>query len=187
MKTRAKNESHQKNNDAHLEADAASNPLLAFFDRVERLPDVVARRRRSYELLQIKNEWSVFHGHDAFHCPRPPLTASKFTVVCSANSSIVRAVPTLVLSHRYSADSNALFSAALASGWDVERLHFFRCPEGLAARRPVFYGETLLADAIAEDLGIALLDQNYCRFFRATSYHLRRSNALRRQTLSSAQ
>jgi hypothetical protein len=67
-------------------------------------------------------------------------------------------VTTLVLSHRYSPDSNALFGAALAAGWDVERLHSFRCPEGLAARDPVFYGETILADAIAEDLGIALLE-----------------------------
>ncbi|APR75336.1 Hypothetical protein A7982_00682 [Minicystis rosea] len=67
-------------------------------------------------------------------------------------------VPTLVLSHRYSPDSNALFAAALAAGWDVERLHGFRCPEGLAARDPVFYGETLLADAIRDELGILLLD-----------------------------
>ncbi len=67
-------------------------------------------------------------------------------------------MPTLVLSHRYSADSNSLFSAALAAGWDVERLRSFRCPEGVAARDPVFYGETLLADAIAEELGIALLE-----------------------------
>jgi len=67
-------------------------------------------------------------------------------------------MPTLVLSHRYSSDSNALFAAALASGWDVERLHSFQCPEGLAGREPVFYGETLLADAIAADLGIALLE-----------------------------
>lgn len=67
-------------------------------------------------------------------------------------------VPTLVLSHRYSPDSNALFSAAIAADWDVERLHSFRCPEGLAAREPVFYGETILADAIADDLGITLLE-----------------------------
>lgn len=67
-------------------------------------------------------------------------------------------MPTLVLSHRYSSDSNSLFSAALAAGWDVERLHSFHCPEGLAARQPVYYGETLLADAIAGDLGIVLLE-----------------------------
>lgn len=67
-------------------------------------------------------------------------------------------MPTLVLSHRYSPDSNALFSAALGAGWDVERLHSFQCPAGLAQKNPVFYGETLLADAIADDLGIALLE-----------------------------
>lgn len=67
-------------------------------------------------------------------------------------------MPTLVLSHRYSADSNALFAAALAAGWDVERLRSFQCPEDLPARDPVFYGETLLADAIMEQLGIALLE-----------------------------
>ncbi|WP_437808782.1 ATP-grasp domain-containing protein [Sorangium sp. So ce1078] len=67
-------------------------------------------------------------------------------------------VPTLVLSQRYTPDSNALFAAALAAGWDIERLHSFRCPEGLAARAPVFYGETILADAIMDDLEIALLE-----------------------------
>jgi len=67
-------------------------------------------------------------------------------------------VPTLVLSHRYSPDSNALFAAALAADWDVERLRSFRCPDGLAAREPVVYGETILADAIAGDLGIVLLE-----------------------------
>jgi ATP-grasp domain, R2K clade family 3 len=81
-----------------------------------------------------------------------------FAVVRSTDSSTLRAVPTLVLSHRYSSDSNALFAAALTHGWDVERLHSFRCPEGLAARGPIFYGETLLADAIAEELGIVLLE-----------------------------
>ncbi|MDI1450920.1 ATP-grasp domain-containing protein [Polyangium sp. 6x1] len=67
-------------------------------------------------------------------------------------------MPTLVLSRRYSPDSNALFAAALAAGWDVERLRSFRCPEDIAARGPVFYGETILADAIASELGIVLLE-----------------------------
>ena len=67
-------------------------------------------------------------------------------------------MPTLLLSHRYSPDSNALVAAALAAGWDVERLRSFRCPEDLAAREPVFYGETILADAIASELGIVLLE-----------------------------
>src|SRR5690349_7709516 len=81
---------------------------------------------------------------------------------------------TLVLSHRYSPDSNALFGAALAAGWDVERLHSFRCPEGLAARDPVFYGETILADAITEDFGIALLDPAASFLPDLPERHLRR-------------
>ena len=67
-------------------------------------------------------------------------------------------MPTLVLSHRYSPDSNALFGAALAAGWDVERLHAFHAPPGLARRDPVFYGETLLADAIVDELGLLLIE-----------------------------
>jgi ubiquinone/menaquinone biosynthesis C-methylase UbiE len=47
-------ESHQKSNNAPLDDEAAANPLLQFLDRVEHFPDVVARRRRSYELLQIE-------------------------------------------------------------------------------------------------------------------------------------
>jgi len=31
-----------------------SNPLLAFLDRVERVPDAIARRKRSYELLGLR-------------------------------------------------------------------------------------------------------------------------------------
>ena len=92
--------------------------------------------------------------------------------------------PTLVLSHRYSPDSNALFAAALSAGWDVERLHSFRCPEGLAARAPVFYGETLLADAIAGDLGIALLEPTANWLPRLPECHRRRD--VRLATLAEA-
>jgi hypothetical protein len=93
-------------------------------------------------------------------------------------------MPTLVLSHRYSPDSNALFAAALAAGWDVERLRSFRCPEGLAERDPVFYGETLLADAIAGDLGIALLEPSADWLPRLPERHRRRD--VRLMTLSEA-
>jgi hypothetical protein len=97
-----------------------------------------------------------------FGLSRPSLWQVSFCKGSGSAPPVLRVpsvrVPTLVLSHRYSPDSNALFTAALAAGWDVERLHAFRCSEGLAARAPVFYGETILADAIADDLGIALLE-----------------------------
>lgn len=91
---------------------------------------------------------------------------------------------TLVLSHRYSADSNALFAAALAAGWDVERLHSFRCPEGLVDREPVFYGETLLADAVAAELGVVLLEPSDDFLPRLPLIHRRRE--IRLTTLAEA-
>jgi hypothetical protein len=105
-------------------------------------------------------------------------------MMLSHRTQNVYLVPTLVLSHRYSPDSNALFGAALAAGWDVERLHSFRCPEGLAAREPVFYGETILADAIVEDLGIALLEPTADWLPQLPERHRRR--AVRLTTLGEA-
>lgn len=66
-------------------------------------------------------------------------------------------MPTLVLTRRYSQDSNNLWRAALDAGWDVERLQTYQAPAGLGARDPVFYGETIWADAVTEALGLALL------------------------------
>ncbi len=37
-----------------LDAEAQENPLLVFFDRMEKLPDTIARRKRSYELLGLR-------------------------------------------------------------------------------------------------------------------------------------
>jgi hypothetical protein len=64
----------------------------------------------------------------------------------------------LVLTRRYSPDSNALWHAAIGAGWDVERLQTMRAPPEIVDREPVFYGETLWADAVAEALGIELLE-----------------------------
>ncbi|HSO00307.1 MAG TPA: hypothetical protein VLS89_18570 [Candidatus Nanopelagicales bacterium] len=66
-------------------------------------------------------------------------------------------MPTLVLSQRYSLDSDAMWRAALHAGWDVERVRGFALDPGLAERDPVLYAETLFADAAMEPLGIALL------------------------------
>jgi len=65
-------------------------------------------------------------------------------------------MPALLLSRRYSDDSNAIWRAAVAAGWEVERLMTYAVPPGL--REPVLYGETLLADAVAPALGLMLLE-----------------------------
>lgn len=48
------NETHQESRE-----ETETHPLALFFDRVEKLPDVIARRRRSYELLQIEKGMRV--------------------------------------------------------------------------------------------------------------------------------
>lgn len=68
---------------------------------------------------------------------------------------------TLVLSPRYTDDSNAMWRAAIDRGWEVVRVRSYRADAidpGLAAKRPLLYGETLLADALADALEIVLVE-----------------------------
>jgi hypothetical protein len=67
-------------------------------------------------------------------------------------------MPMLLLSQRHSPDSNVMWRAALHEGWDVERIRGYAIDPALAARDPVLYGETLLADALAEPLGLSFLE-----------------------------
>ena len=66
-------------------------------------------------------------------------------------------MPTLILSPRYSPDSQALWKAALSQGWSVERLHGYRPPEWLKDQQPVIYGEAVFARIIAQSLSLELL------------------------------
>jgi hypothetical protein len=65
-------------------------------------------------------------------------------------------MPTLVVPPRITPDTDAMLAAALAAGWDAERLASWRVPAGLSQRDPVLYGEPLFADVVAGALGIAL-------------------------------
>jgi len=67
-------------------------------------------------------------------------------------------MPTLVLSGRYSDDSNALWRAALAAGWDVERILRPVSVEALRGRALVVYGETILGDRLIDTCGVTLLE-----------------------------
>lgn len=67
-------------------------------------------------------------------------------------------MPTLLLSQRHSSDSNAMWRAAVHQGWDVERIRGYSIDPELVAKDPVLYGETLLADALTEPLGLAFLE-----------------------------
>lgn len=62
---------------------------------------------------------------------------------------------TLVLSQRFTDDSNLLWRAAIEAGWAIVRAHGFKVApvEGT----PVLYGETIFADAISEQLGVSVV------------------------------
>ncbi|MBC3919197.1 ATP-grasp domain-containing protein [Undibacterium sp. CY18W] len=68
-------------------------------------------------------------------------------------------MPTLIFTPRYTDDSQALWKAAAALGWQVERLTGWRVPDHLQnLPEPVFYGEALFGPTLAEQLGIRLLN-----------------------------
>lgn len=83
-------------------------------------------------------------------------------------------MPTLILSRRYSDDSNALWRAAVGAGWEVERSMTYAPPAGLARGEAVIYGETLLADAIAGPLGLLLLEPTDDWLVRVPERHRKR-------------
>lgn len=67
-------------------------------------------------------------------------------------------MPVLILSPRYSADSNALWKAAIRAGWQVERLQMRQTPSHLKEMSPVLYGEGLFITVTAEALDLAPLE-----------------------------
>ena len=67
-------------------------------------------------------------------------------------------MPTLILSPRYSDDSIKLRRAAIALGWDLMRLAGWRCPEDFEPEEPVLFAEPLFNAAVAEQLGLALVE-----------------------------
>ena len=66
-------------------------------------------------------------------------------------------MPTLVLPPRITPDTEAMFAAAQAAGWEVLRLDGWRVPARLKGRDVVLYGEPLFADVVAPSLRVALL------------------------------
>ena len=68
-------------------------------------------------------------------------------------------MPTLILTSRYTEDSQALWTAAIGLGWRVERLDNWRLPPHLAAvADPVLYLEALFGPSVAEQMGVRLVD-----------------------------
>ena len=66
--------------------------------------------------------------------------------------------PTLVLPPRFSDDSNALWRAAIALDWPIERLQSWRVPEDFAPENVAIYGEAIWAHFVAQQLEVTLLE-----------------------------
>lgn len=66
-------------------------------------------------------------------------------------------MPTLILSPRYSDDSIKLRRAAVAIGWDVMRFASWRVLEDFEPEEPVLYAEPLFNEAVAQQLGLAVV------------------------------
>lgn len=68
-------------------------------------------------------------------------------------------MPTLVLTPRFTEDSQALWRAAGQLGWSVERLTDWRVPDHLrTVSEPVLYLETLFGPTLATQFGLRLLE-----------------------------
>ncbi|WP_131817237.1 ATP-grasp domain-containing protein [Nocardia salmonicida] len=68
-------------------------------------------------------------------------------------------MPTLILSPRFTNDSVLMRGgAAVRAGWRVLRLSGWRIPPDTVAGPAAIYGEVLFAEAVAGQLGLALLD-----------------------------
>ncbi len=65
---------------------------------------------------------------------------------------------TLLLSARSTDDNQALWRAAIRSGWNVERVRGLNLPEGLVGNDVVLYMESLFARAIASKLSLKLVE-----------------------------
>lgn len=68
-------------------------------------------------------------------------------------------MPTLILTPRFTEDSQALWRAAGLRGWRVERLTSWRVPnELLSVQEPVFYLESLFGPSFAEQFGYRMIE-----------------------------
>lgn len=82
--------------------------------------------------------------------------------------------PTLLLSRRYTHDSNLLWRAASEAGWQIERLFSYDASH-LKGKGPfAFYGETLLADGVRDTLGLRFIEPKPAWLSDLPAHYLKR-------------
>ncbi|MDB6136807.1 MAG: hypothetical protein JWM59_5050 [Verrucomicrobiales bacterium] len=69
-------------------------------------------------------------------------------------------IPLVLLAPRMTDDSKAVWKTCLDRGWSPERVQGWRVPDHLVSvERPVvIYGEPLFAEAVADQMGLVLLE-----------------------------
>jgi len=67
-------------------------------------------------------------------------------------------MPTLLLPPRHTEDTTRLWRAAIAAGWNTERLTSLRFVPAVQERALAVYGEPFFASVVARHLGLALLE-----------------------------
>lgn len=83
---------------------------------------------------------------------------------------------TLILSPRYTPDSNALWKAAIGHpDWSVERLQSHHPPEHLRNQNVAIYGEALFVNIVADELALALLEPPFDFLTQLPSQYLLRN------------
>lgn len=66
-------------------------------------------------------------------------------------------MPTLILTPRFTEDTQALWQAAVRLGWQVERLSSWRIPDHIKGiAEPVLYSEALFGPTLGEQIGLLL-------------------------------
>jgi hypothetical protein len=67
-------------------------------------------------------------------------------------------MPTLILSNRYSQDSNLLWNKAIQLGWGIERFISWKIPDDFDPYLPVvLYGEPLFNEIVASQLNLTMI------------------------------
>lgn len=86
------------------------------------------------------------------------------------------ASPLLLLAPRMTDDSKAIWKAALDLGWSIHRIQGWRVPEELKTTHTslVLYGEPLFAEAVADQVGLVLLEPSVNWLTRLPHEYLQR-------------
>src|SRR5882724_6076827 len=83
-------------------------------------------------------------------------------------------MPILILSPRYTPDSNALWKVAIDQGWTLERLQSHRPPEHLRGKDAAIYGEALFVNIVADQLALAMLEPPFDFLIRLPKHYVSR-------------